>query len=976
MALLLSQALWIQPLQAQTLDGIEVRRDGDDALIVLQFATDVQLLRAIQTASRDRAQISYRVVGERPRGIDAGRTTRRLGPRDGLPHMAIEDRAAADESLREVVVVARQPLELQARSGRDRKSLIVRLKGLGAGVHASHAAIAHGADTVIGSRERAGEFAIRLTTTKPGDAPVIPASLQGLKIFTRSVQRADGATLEWFAGAFPNKTQAEHVARSLRQFPDAKTVSMKDLGRTDRRAAAPTAAPARSAVPAQGAASRQSEMAPAASGAPASPESTDRLAEALYAQARQAMDEQATNDALDALDELLNLPPNKMTAPALELAGEARLAAGDTARAKIEFEAYLEAYPNGEAVERIRQRLANLDSAVAQPTRRPVARKLRERKPETTVTASTSLYYYGGNGRYRSQEFEDSPISGLPVAAGEAILTPDTSRQMIADADLRWRNRDTDRELGFVFRDSYLRDLARANRNRHRLSAAYFDYKSYANKFDLRLGRQSPRGGGVMGRFDGARLAWRGLPDWTFGVVAGLPSDDLFDTRRDFFGASVDVDGLAPGVGLGLYTIRQRIDGSTDRNAVGLEGRYLKNGFSVFAQFDYDIDFQRSNIASVQGSWLHDDGTTFNLLYDRRAPTMLSLGNSLAFLDPTNPVLPATLDDRLAGTTIAALRADVLATTPYVNQASVGVTRPFGEHWRASANLQSVETGAIPPLAHLSGFEQGRPASGRTLTTTLSVVGREPDVQTRCPRAHGEQDIGRHDQRISAVVQWLLQRWHGLADRADPAVLQRRVNRGDTTRRLTPGCASPTAAGNTSRSRAISPGSTAAIIASISMIRTAGPTNPPVAWATRSDCATTSELPTHPASNTMQEDLASLRDGIHKLDQLHERGILSETEHANARRELEQKLIANVLGQSGAAGVFRRWLAPAAMMVVVAASANLGTVAVMQNPDPAPPRLSAVRFARHRLDGLSGFVHEARAGARERRDGTTCHRLR
>ncbi|MEZ5660061.1 MAG: hypothetical protein R3E83_16440 [Burkholderiaceae bacterium] len=361
--------------------------------------------------------------------------------------------------------------------------------------------------------------------------------------------------------------------------------------------------------------------------------------------------------------------------------------------------------------------------ALARPDESGRAADLRVREDEISIDASMSAYYFGGHGRLRNQDFEDSPISSLPADAAEKTLTAETRRQVIADADLRWRSKGLERELGFVFRDAYLADFARDKRNRHRLTAAYLDYVSYGGKFDLRLGRQSPRGGGVTSRFDGGRLSWRARPDWTLGLAAGLPSEDLLDTQRDFVAASVDIEGILPGMGAGLYLINQRLDGEADRRALGLEGRYLNDGFSMFTHLDYDADFQRSNVASLRGSWMDGDGTGFNFLAERRALTTLSMASSLTFADPGIAVPARSLHERLADTTIEALRADVLATTAYVRQASLGASRALGEHWRASANLQQAETGAIAPLPHLTGFEQGRPASGRTRTTTLAMTG-------------------------------------------------------------------------------------------------------------------------------------------------------------------------------------------------------------------------------------------------------------
>jgi hypothetical protein len=440
-------------------------------------------------------------------------------------------------------------------------------------------------------------------------------------------------------------------------------------------------------------------------------------ADALLAAAQAAIAQGNHAAALDALNDLLNLPPNRHTRMAQEMAGVARARSGDVARARIEFETYLQLYPQGDGSERVRRELAALPAA-------PVAEAKPAPGAETTVTGSTSMFIYGGNGQVRSQDFKDSPIAGLPQVAGDPLLTSDKARQIINDVDLNWRQRDGERDMRFVLRDSYTNDLERGDKSRNRLSNLYFDYKSLTDGYGVRLGRQSPQGGGVMGRFDGVTASYLLRPKLKLGAVAGVPTDKFFDSRRRFLGGSIDADGFIPNVGVGLYAIEQKIDGLVDRAAVGLEMRYFKGGASIFSQFDYDVPMKGLNIATVQGTLILDDNTVFNGLYDRRALSLLALGNSLTFGDPANPnVIYTRIAERLANTTVEALRDQIKRTTPFVTQAQLGATTPLNNTWQVGLSGQLTSIGAIPPVPEVLGFENGRPATGNIYTVSGQLIG-------------------------------------------------------------------------------------------------------------------------------------------------------------------------------------------------------------------------------------------------------------
>jgi hypothetical protein len=418
---------------------------------------------------------------------------------------------------------------------------------------------------------------------------------------------------------------------------------------------------------------------------------------------------------------VLDLPPSTASRPAQELAGDAWRKLGQPDRARAEYETFLRLYPQGEDSERVRAQLAALPGAQPSAARAETPVAPRE---QVTLDASASLNWYGGNGSLRSQEFQDSPIAGLPPVIGEPQFNDDRSSQLIAATDIAWRRRSGDVDQRFVFRDAYTSDQKRPDRSRNRLSSLYVDHRAPKQGWGLRAGRQSPTGGGVMGRFDGLQGYVTPVGKVRFGAVAGAPAEALFDTRRSFYGGRIEADRVVGGLGGGVYAIEQRIDGETDRRAVGLDLRWFEGGSSVFSQVDYDIVFKALNAVSLQGTHVTEDNTVYTLLYDRRALSPLSLGNALTFEDPTRPgVIFRDIASRLASTTVGALREQILKITPMVTQAQAGVTRPLSPHWTVGGSLGLTNTGAIPPVPEVPGFENGRPATGDIVSASAQLIG-------------------------------------------------------------------------------------------------------------------------------------------------------------------------------------------------------------------------------------------------------------
>ncbi|MFZ2649139.1 MAG: hypothetical protein WA210_03435, partial [Burkholderiaceae bacterium] len=344
--------------------------------------------------------------------------------------------------------------------------------------------------------------------------------------------------------------------------------------------------------------------------------------------------------------------------------------------------------------------------------------------PTTTFNASLAQYYFGGKSRTRTQEFQDSLIGGLPVAISDNTVSDTDQSQLQSNVDVSWRHRDAEQDLRFVFRDSYSYDLLNQDRSKNRLSSLYVDHRSYALGTSVRAGRQSPSGGGALYRYDGVQGGYSFAPKWKVNGVFGAPAEPLLDTQRNFFGLSLDAEALTDQISGSVYAIEQFSDGQIDRRAVGAEVRFFNGGVSASGQLDYDVLIKALNIAAVQGTWQFSDNTVINTLYDRRAVSVLTLGNLLFFQNTTLPItapVPTRVSDLLAYFTLAELRQQVKAVTPIQQQASVGLTTPIGKQWQWGADVRLSSIGAVPAVASIDF--PGSPSTGRQWSISTQLIG-------------------------------------------------------------------------------------------------------------------------------------------------------------------------------------------------------------------------------------------------------------
>jgi hypothetical protein len=188
-----------------------------------------------------------------------------------------------------------------------------------------------------------------------------------------------------------------------------------------------------------------------------------------------------------------------------------------------------------------------------------------------------------------------------------------------------------------------------------------------------------------------------------------------------FYGLSLEAEALTPELSGNVYAIQQTIDGEVDRRALGTELRWFRDGRSLSGQLDYDIALRGLNIATLQGTWQLPDTSTYNILFDRRAVPIRTLGNMLFFQDPTLATPARSLPDLLAATPLSVLRERASGVTPMQTQASLGFTRPIVENWQGGADLRYTKIDAIPAVPVI--LPDGQPGTGNLWSFGLQAIG-------------------------------------------------------------------------------------------------------------------------------------------------------------------------------------------------------------------------------------------------------------
>jgi tetratricopeptide (TPR) repeat protein len=534
-------------------------------------------------------------------------------------------------------------------------------------------------------------------TQAPTPAGPLPAQLKGKRFYLRDTVQNDGTLRSLQLGFFTSAAEAE-MAKTLllATYPEAvvrpaskqeRSESARTLLAIPNTTAEKVTSPANVTLPAV-----------AVSG------DLEKKAGELLEQARAALTRGDNAAAIQILNQLLQLPPNSNSVVAQELIGLAHERNGEISLAKREYNLCLQLYPDWTGADRVRQRLADLDTT---PTKPILTTPKAKAVSISTAYGSFSQYYYRGNSHV-----ETTPTTPSPTPQPALDLVDQSS--LITNVDLTGRIRSGDYDNRVVLRDSYTLNFLEDRPNTNRLYDAYAEIRNIPHDYSGRLGRQPGNSGGVLGRFDGITAGYNFLPKWRINVVAGEPVDfHPINSTKQFWGTSLDVGTFAEHWNGSGYYINQTVDGILDRQAVGAELRYFNLGSSLMTLLDYDLSYSTLNIGLLQGNLQVGSKTNLNLLIDHRMAPVLQTSNAVI------GEVDTSIKSQLLTLTEDQLRAQAEARTPTSDLVMIGATYNFNPTWQLGGDIKRYNISGTPA----SGTLPATPGTGDIYVYTVQGIG-------------------------------------------------------------------------------------------------------------------------------------------------------------------------------------------------------------------------------------------------------------
>ncbi|VAW77576.1 hypothetical protein MNBD_GAMMA13-1820 [hydrothermal vent metagenome] len=354
------------------------------------------------------------------------------------------------------------------------------------------------------------------------------------------------------------------------------------------------------------------------------PATDDKKIYDLMERARKAIAKNDVNHAVQLYTKVRSYPENPYSRDALEFLGLARERKRQYAHAIRVYNEYIELYPEGEGVTRVKQRLAGITTA-RQQAKKPAdgGKTGAVASAKTESERANPWEVFGGFSQfYRRDEFK-TEIGGSTT----------TQSSLANDLDITARKRTDKYAIQTRFTGSYLYDFLDDGRgDTSSISSLYVDGNEKQYGLSARLGRQSRNTGGVLGRFDGMLLSYQLNDRLTVNGVAGFPvfsTRDAVKTDRYLYGVSADIGAVANAWDFEAFYIEQQNNGILDRRAIGGEVRYFDPIRSMNGFIDYDISFDSLNTVILLGTWTLPDRTIINASLDYRNSPILTTTNAL-----------------------------------------------------------------------------------------------------------------------------------------------------------------------------------------------------------------------------------------------------------------------------------------------------------------------------------------------------------
>ncbi len=298
-----------------------------------------------------------------------------------------------------------------------------------------------------------------------------------------------------------------------------------------------------------------------------------------------------------------------------ELIGLTREYLDQNAQAIAEYQTYLEKYPNSAEAPRIQQRLNALLTAATFPKEKRKSAQTpdaTEWKKQVFGSVAQTYFYNERNTPSDDRIVQRSALNNYVSVIGRASND---------EYDIRAR-----------FSGVYQKDFE-FDGDQDVTNPTSVSVEARHKKLGLygRLGRQTRASGGVLGRFDGAHVAYEVNPSITVNGVFGYPIDylrkDAINTDQQFFGTSIDIGDIWKGWEFSGFFITQDYLDLKDREAIGAEVRYFDTQKNFFTLVDYDVEYEHLNIFMGNGRWAFTPKTAASASFNYRSnPILISTG--------------------------------------------------------------------------------------------------------------------------------------------------------------------------------------------------------------------------------------------------------------------------------------------------------------------------------------------------------------
>ncbi len=712
-------ALLTQLVAAQTIESLDWVESSGATVARITFAANVRFLRQAPAAATatDLAQLSFQIVSAEEtvlgQTIEEGK---RLGANAGRPRIDLNYTPVPKAQTKLLTLRLSEKMLMQVRQGPGARTIDLVFKSRTEAEISAPDALPEPADNaqdrryVLLLQSAAAEQTVQM--------PRIPAAFQNYDVYTQNSVRDGAQSVDLVMGFFKSEKDAEAVRkRALAHFPGARVMTMASSA---QQAAAP-APVAESAAPVAAVDGPQPQVETNVADA-------DGQGEALLAKAQAAFQEGRYQDTIDATNQALMLPPNPATPAAQELIGQAWEALNNPDKARAEYRLYQKLYPQGEAAQRVAQRLEAMGASTA--VVKPGATGLKPDKKRLSATGSVSQYYYGG------QTKTDSLVS-IATGIDQNTLTKTNQSVLVSSWDATGRYETEDSITKLIMRGSHSDNLAvasaQSSATQGLISAAYVDYRDIKSRMDFRVGRQSAIGGSLFGLFDGISMAMPVAENFKVDAMLGVPANTLVNApQQSMAGVMLEADNLFEHWGGNLSLVEQTTESISDRRAIGAEVRYFGESVSMFTQIDYDINFKELNALTLQGSFQGPFDTTVTMLVDdRKAPSLqlsdalissgaTSISSLLSRLNPAgNDPLRSTLQCGQAMSALECAQRSALSTAAQARQAMVSFSRALSSKWQGSMDFRFSEVGALPAV----GAFQAQPATGAQYNVSFQLTG-------------------------------------------------------------------------------------------------------------------------------------------------------------------------------------------------------------------------------------------------------------